>query len=160
MILNTKEDFEKAVLSGEEIKHSTVFYTGELAESKSAPQFGEVNKDGFVYIGTFKGIQLWIYKFDAPEQLTLEEAQNYVKQWKCQLPTIDQLTFTYLFKDEVNAALKAAGGEPFKEDDYYWSSSAGSGSSGSWALHMGNGFRYGYNKNAYTYVRSFQLIEN
>lgn len=36
MILNTKEDFEKAVLKGEEIKHKAVFYTGEL-DKQSEP---------------------------------------------------------------------------------------------------------------------------
>lgn len=159
MILSTKEDFEKAILNGEEIKHSTVFYTDELPGSISAPQFGDVNNDGFVYIGTFRDVQLWINKFDASEQMTFNEAKKYAKNNKCHIPTIEQLTFTYLYKDEVNTALEAAGGEPLKEDDYYWSSSE-SGSDNSWGLIMSNGGRYNHNKGSNLYVRSFQLVEN
>lgn len=159
MILSTKEDFEKAILSGKEIKYSTVFYTDELPDSVSVPQFGDVNKDGFVYIGTFRDVQLWINKFDAPEQMTFNEAKKYAEDNKCHIPTIDQLTFVYLSKDEINKALKAAGGEPLKEDDWYWSSSEYNSTS-SWVLNMTNGNRYDYNKYTNYYVRSFQLIEN
>lgn len=157
MILTTKEDFEKAVLNGEEIKTKTVFYTGELEEKKIEPKFGEVNKDGFVYIGTLRDVQLWIDKFDAPKQMTYDEAQEYAEDNKCHIPTIDQLTFTYLYKDKVNDAIKAAGGEPFKDDDYYWSSSEYV-STVSWILSMGYGYRFYDRKKYGYYVRSFQLL--
>lgn len=159
MILSTKEDFENAILRGEEIKHSTVFYTDELPDSVSVPQFGDVNKAGFVYVGTFKDVQLWINKFDAPEQMTFDEAKEYAKNNKCHIPTIEQLVFTHLYKDEVNTALEAAGGEPLKEDDWYWSSSE-CNSDVSWLLNMNSGYRGNYYKTSNFYVRSFQLIEN
>lgn len=159
MILQTKEDFENAILSGKEIKHSTVFYTGELAESKSVPQFGEVNKDGFVYIGTFKGVQLWIYKFDAPTTQSFDNAQAYAQRYRCHIPTIAQLGFTHLCKDEINAAVKLVGGEPFKENIPYWSSSE-CGSDRSWALHMPTGGSCTHFKSNHYFVRTFQLIEN
>ncbi|MBS4773092.1 MAG: hypothetical protein KHX55_02315 [Proteobacteria bacterium] len=159
MILQTKEDFENAILSGEEIKHSTVFYTGEIESNEQQPNLGYCRDDGFVFLGNFKGKELWVYKFDASIQMTYDEAVKYVKKNNCSLPDIDQLTCLYLFKEEMNKAFEACGGEPLKEDDYYWSSSEYS-SSGSWKLNMNVGYRGNFDKSNYAYVRSFQLIEN
>ena len=46
MILNKLEDFTNAILRGEEIKHETVFYTGELDEVTSPEIGGEYKVNG------------------------------------------------------------------------------------------------------------------
>lgn len=89
--------------------------------------------------------------------MTWDEAMEWAKKNKKHIPTIDELTVAYLHKDEINAALKANGGEPFKTDDWYWSSSECSASN-SWLLDMTNGYRDYYYKLNYYYVRVFQLV--
>ena len=165
MILNTKGDFEKAVLNGEEIKHSTVFYTGELANvtenvtnaNSLTLKIGDYDKDLGVFAGYLHEKQVWVGMKDEPEQMTWDEAMKWAKKNKKHIPTIDELTVAYLHKDEINASLEANGGEPFKEDDWYWSSSECS-SYGSWGLYMNNGYRGYYGKYNSGYVRVFQLV--
>lgn len=158
MILNIKEDFEKAILSGEEIKHSTVFYTGELEQTVSEqPKIGDYNKDLGVFAGYLHGKQVWVGVKDEPEQMTWDEAMEWAEENKKHISTIDELTVAYLHKDEINASLEANGGEPFKEDDWYWSSSECSTSS-SWGLTMTDGYRNYGGKTYAGYVRVFQLV--
>lgn len=174
MILSTKEDFEKAVLSGEEIKYSTVFYTGEIDTSvlnlapvafageleqkvSEQPKIGDYNKDLGVFAGYLHAKQVWVGMKDEPEQMTWDEAMKWAKKNKKHIPTIDELTVAYLHKDEINASLEANGGEPFKEDDWYWSSSECSSGS-SWSLIMTNGYRNYCHKSNDFYVRVFQLV--
>lgn len=174
MILSTKEDFEKAVLSGEEIKYSKVFYTGEIDTSvlnlapvafageleqkvSEQPKIGDYNKDLGVFAGYLHGKQVWVGMKDEPEQMTWDEAMKWAKKNKKHIPTIDELTVAYLHKDEINASLEANGGEPFKEDDWYRSSSECS-SYVSWILYMISGTRGSSGKLTHGYVRVFQLV--
>lgn len=157
MILNTKEDFEKAILSGEEIKHKTVFYTGELSEKPVNLAIGTFDEKLGVYAGELRGQQVWVALKDAPKQMTWEKAKEWCEKQGGHLPSIDELTVAYLNKEAVNKALVEHGGKPFKEDDYYWSSSE-SVNDYSWILSMGSGDRDYDGKNADYYERCFQFI--
>lgn len=157
MILNTKEDFENAILSGEEIKHKTVFYTGELSEKPVNLAIGTFDEKLGVYAGELRGKQVWVALKDAPKQMTWEKAKEWCEKQGGHLPSIDELTVAYLNKEAVNKALVEHGGKPFKEDDWYWSSSEYNGSN-SWLLGMGSGYRDYSNKNYNYYERCFYLI--
>jgi hypothetical protein len=159
MILNTKEDFEKAILSGEEIKHKTVFYTGELSEKPANPAIGAFDKKLGVYAGELRGQQVWVALKDGPKQMTWEKAKEWCDKQGGHLPSIGELTVAYLNKEAVNKALVEHGGKPFKEDDYYWSSSEYD-LYNSWVLYMGSGIRGSNDKNGSYYERCFQLVEN
>lgn len=159
MILNTKEDFEKATLSGEEIKHKTVFYTGEIPETTTNLAIGTFDEKLGVYAGELRGKQVWVALKDGPKQMTWEKAKEWCEKQGGHLPSIDELTVAYLNKEAVNKALVEHGGKPFKEDDWYWSSSE-STDSYSWMLNMGSGGRLSYGKTDYGYERCFQLVEN
>lgn len=159
MILNTKEAFEKAILSGEEIKHKTVFYTGELSEKPANPEIGAFDKRFGVYAGELRGQQVWVALKDGPKQMTWGKAKEWCEKQGGHLPSIDELTVAYLNKEAVNKALVEHGGNPFKEDDYYWSSSEFINDI-SWVLIMGSGNRNSYDKYNYGYERCFQLVEN
>ena len=125
--------------------------------NRQSLKIGDYDKDLGVFAGYLHGKQVWVGMKDEPEQMTWDEAMEWAKKNKKHIPTIDELTVAYLHKDEINAALKANGGEPFKEDDWYWSSSESSGS-GSWLLYMNDGYRNYYNEYNYYYVRVFQLV--
>ena len=125
--------------------------------NRQSLKIGDYDKDLGVFAGYLHGKQVWVGMKDEPEQMTWDEAMEWAKKNKKHIPTIDELTVAYLHKDEINAALKANGGEPFKEDDWYWSSSEYS-SYGSWGLDVHDGYRnYGNKLNGY-YVRVFQLV--
>ena len=156
MILTTKQDFENAILKGEEIKTQTVFYTGELVKDKDTLNIGDYDKDKGIFAGYLHGKQVWVSMNDEPEQMTWDEAMKPEKAGR-HVPTIDELTLAYLHKDEINKALIEHGGEAFKEDDCYWSSSE-SIDSYSWVLDMGSGDRDYGNKNNGYYERCFQLL--
>lgn len=157
MILNTKEDFENAILSGEEIKHKTVFYTGEIDETPTNLAIGTFDEKLGVYAGELRGKQVWVALKDAPKQMTWEKAKEWCEKQGGHLPSIDELTVAYLNKEAVNKALVEHGGKPFKEDDWYWSSSE-CNSSYSWRLDMGSGYRSDYVKIYYYSERCFYLI--
>ena len=157
MILNTKDDFEKAILSGEEIKHKTVFYTGELSEKPVNLAIGTFDEKLGVYAGELCGKQVWVALKDGPKQMTWEKAKKWCEKQGGHLPSIDELTVAYLNKEAVNKALVEHGGKPFKEDDWYWSSSEFINYY-SWVLYMGNGSRNYHGKNNLYYERCFQLL--
>lgn len=159
MILNTKEDFEKAILSGEEIKHKTVFYTGELSKKPVNLAIGTFDEKLGVYAGELRGKQVWVALKDGPKQMTWEKAKEWCEKQGGHLPSIDELTVAYLNKEVVNKALVEHGGKPFKEDDWYWSSSE-CNNKYSWILYMGSGNRNYLDKNYTGYERCFQLVEN
>lgn len=159
MILNTKEDFEKAILSGEEIKHKTVFYTGELSEKPVNLAIGTFDEKLGVYAGELRGKQVWVALKDGPKQMTWEKAKEWCEKQGGHLPSIDELTIAYLNKEDINKALVKHGGNPFKEDDWYWSSSEYSINL-SWILSMGSGNRNLNTKYNTGYERCFQLVEN
>lgn len=157
MLLNTKEDFEKALLNGEEIKHKTVFYTGELSEKPVNPAIGTFDEKLGVYAGELRGKQVWVALKDGPKQMTWENAKEWCEKQGGHLPSIDELTVAYLNKEAVNKALVENGGKPFKEDDYYWSSSEYD-TGNSWLLNMGSGDRDYSGKSYDGYERCFQLV--
>lgn len=159
MILQTKEDFESAILRGEEIKTKTVFYTGDLDSRTDGLEIGAYDQNKGIYCGELYGKQIWCDLHDAPKQKNWQQAMNYAKGKGGQLPSIDRLTVVYLNRDKINAALEDNGGEPFKTNDYYWSSSENNSNS-SWGLDMGSGYRGNYGKGNYGYLRCFQLLEN
>lgn len=159
MILQTKEDFESAILRGEEIKTKTVFYTGDPDSRTDGLEIGAYDQNKGIYCGELYGKQIWCDLHDAPKQMNWQQAMNYAKEKGGQLPSIDELTVVYLNRDKINKALVGNGGEPFKTNDYYWSSSENF-SDYSWVLDMGSGSRYSIYKNNSYYLRCFQLLEN
>ena len=150
MILTTKEQFEQAVLTRQEIKTKTktVFYTGELESYNNELLIGTFTEHG-IYAGIAKGKKVYVKLKDEPKQLTWEEAMEYPKDGY-HLPTKEELMIIYANKDIINKALVDNGGEPFKED--YWSSTEYSSYS-SWLLYMGNGNITTDHKNSNYYVR-------
>lgn len=164
MILESKEDFEKAALNGDEIKHKTVFWTGDEPDFNIAPvaiagdslKVGTYDSVLGVFAGYLHGKQVWVYMKDKPKEMTWYDAMKWAEKNNKHIPSIDELTVAYLHKDEINAALAENGGEPLK-NSYYWSSSEYIYND-SWELYMGNGDRnYDY-KGSYAYVRVFQLL--
>lgn len=140
MILTTQKDFENAVLHGEEIKHKTVFYTGEIEENElERPLYdiGTYDARYGVYAGMCNHKQIWVALKDAPEEKNWQDAVDYC-DGNTHLPTKEELMLIYVNKDIINKALTAAGGEPMKED-YYWSSSEGSIDL-AWGQYFGNGY--------------------
>ena len=67
------------------------------------------------------------------------------------IPTAGQLAAMYLYREDLNEALKLVRGTPMKED-VYWSSSENSANS-SWGVNFYSGNVYGYNKYYSYYVR-------
>ena len=136
MILTTKEQFEQAVLTRQEIKNKTVFYIGELESYNNELLIGTYSPDKGIYAGTAKGKQVWVAMNDAPERMNWGDAMEYPKDGY-RLPTKEELMIIYANKDIINKALVDNGGEPLT-DSYYWSSTEYD-SNYSWKLYMGYG---------------------
>ena len=143
MILETKEDFEKAILSGEEIKYETVFYTGEL-ENQEMPlwNIGTYDARYGIYAGMCRNKQIWVNLKDAPEAMDWNDAKKYCEEINkdCEgwhLPTKEELMLIYVNKDIINTALEEHGGEPLK-NKWYWSSSENYNSY-AWGLYFNGG---------------------
>ncbi|MBQ9236247.1 MAG: hypothetical protein IJ184_07295 [Alphaproteobacteria bacterium] len=117
---------------------------------------GKFDKDKGVYCGIFRDKEVWISLSDAPEEMEWQEAMDYAEKQGGELPDIDTLTWVYLNKGAINAALEANGGDKLN-NGWYWSSSE-SGSHYSWGLGMSDGGRYDYGKYNYGYARAFQLL--
>lgn len=132
MILATKEDFEKAIINGEEIKKQTVFYTGELDLILSAAgiEIGFFNPKYGVYAGKCNKKNIWIGHKDAPEEMIWQNATEWCSNFNrdndyeipYHLPSKEELMLIYVNKDIINKALKDNGCESLK-DEWYWSSS-------------------------------------
>lgn len=158
MILETKEDFENAVLKGEEIKYKTVFYTGEI-DKQSEPiwAIGSYDTKLGIYAGMCNGKQIWVALKDAPKEMNCENAKTYCKELDADcdgwhLPTKEELMLIYVNKDIINKSLKEHVGKPMK-DEWYWSSSEYDDYY-AWTQHFYNGSIDTYTKNHYyTYVR-------
>lgn len=128
-----------------------------MNETSNSLEIGDYAPELGVFAGYLHKKQVWVGMNDEPEQMTWAEAMAWAKENNKHIPTIDELTVAYLHKDEINAALEANGGEPLKEDDWYWSSSEYD-SDYSWLLGMTGGYRDNANKTYNSYVRSFQLL--
>nr|DAT12543.1 MAG TPA: Protein of unknown function (DUF1566) [Caudoviricetes sp.] len=123
MILETKEDFEKATIARKEIKQKVIFYTEEDSElspivvDSEEPEIGDLYKNG-IYIGSYNGKDVVMalkdegeYTFD--EAMDLEDKRPFsLLEWLLYLEN----------KEIIDKKLKEHGGEPLK-DEYYWSSS-------------------------------------
>lgn len=139
------------------VNSANKFMEQQKAGGTQTLEIGDYAPELGVFAGYLHGKQVWVGMNDEPKQMTWNEAMEWTKENNKHIPLIDELTLAYLHKDEINAALEANGGEPLKEDDWYWSSSE-SVSNYSWLLNMNNGDRYDGTKTLNAYVRSFQLI--
>ena len=124
MILTSKEDFENAILKGEKIKTSTVFYTGELAEVETLEIGAVIEKGGQkgIYAGEYERKPLVLSLEDLPEQKKFDDAiKSAPKGWR--IPNRIEWLIMLENKEKLNCALKAAGGKKLSEDDWYRASS-------------------------------------
>lgn len=112
----------------------------ETAEIEVIPEIGEYVKGRGVYAGINRnGKHLYVRLKD---HLMKMSWNGMMKQYKSEnLPTIEDLMLIYIHKDKINAGLIAAGGQPLKEDGFYWSSTEYS-SNYAWGFSMSSGYRY------------------
>lgn len=124
MILETKEDFEKAIIARKEIKQRVIFYTEEDSElspivvDSEEPEIGDLYKSG-IYIGSYNGKDVVMALKDEEDEYTFDEAMNL--EDKRPLSLLEWLLYLEN-KEIIDKKLKEHGGEPL-EDKYYWSSS-------------------------------------
>jgi hypothetical protein len=123
MILETKEDFEKAIITRKEIKQKVIFYTEEDSElspivvDSEKPKIGDLYKNG-IYIGSYNGKDVVMALKDEGEY-TFDEAMDL--EDKRPLSFLEWLLYLEN-KEIIDKKLKEHGGEPLK-GEYYWSSS-------------------------------------
>lgn len=166
MILATKEDFERAILNGEEIKKQTVFYTGELPNDSF--RIGYFEPKYGVYAGMCQGKHIWVGHKDAPEELDWCDAIEWCRNYNADndipyhLPSKEELMLMYANISIINRSLEDNGCEPLQED-YYWSSSEYS-TYRAWIQCTSNGASYGglynYNKTNGYYVRPVLSLQS
>ena len=144
MILTTKEDFEQAVLKGEEIKTSTVFYTGELSDRpkyiKTYPEICELverNGNKGIYCGEINGKEIVMSLLHFNKEMTWNDAIKAGGEGY-RLATSTEWFIILENKEIINKSLKQHGGQEIKKDKYYWSSSE-YGSSHAWYVSPING---------------------
>lgn len=153
MILTTKEDFEQAVLKGEEIKTSTVFYTGELSSRpnylKANPEIGELverNGNKGIYCGEINGKEIVMSLLHFGKKMNWSNAMKAGKEGY-RLPTCTEWLVVLENKEIINKELKKHGGQKIAEDEWHWSSSERSGSN-AWYVHSYNdNVNYNYKNN-------------
>lgn len=158
MILTSKEDFENAILKGEKIKTSTVFYTGELAEVETLeiekPEIGAVIEKGGhkgIYAGEYERKPLVLSLENLPEQKKFDDAiKSAPKGWR--IPNRIEWLIMLENKEKLNCALKAAGGKKLSENDCYWSSSEYD-TYAAWIVTAGDGYVAHGSKDNGHYVR-------
>lgn len=162
MILETKEDFENAILKGETINSTTIFWTDDrpnfdllklspVAFASDGLEIGAYNPKYGIYAGMCNRKQIWVALKDAPEEKNWQDAVDYC-DGNTHLPTKEELILIYVNKDIINKALTEAGGEPLKED-WYWSSSE-YGNDYAWSQRFSDGYIYYYGiKSSNGYVR-------
>ena len=152
MILIEDKHFADAVKNGLKIKKQTIYYIGKLEETTTEdfnPFEYYVGKG--IYVGKLADINgknhkhIFVALNDLPEQLTWKQAINFKYNDGYKLPDIRELAFIHLYKDAVNSALKKHDGKPFKEDDWYWSSTE-AWSDYAWFVNFINGYRGSYIK--------------
>lgn len=139
MILETKEDFEKAIIAEKKIKQKVIFYTEEDSElspivvDSEKPKIGDLYKNG-IYIGSYNGKDVVMALKDEGEY-TFDEAMDL--EDKRPLSLLEWLLYLES-KEIIDKKLKEHGGEPLK-DEYYWSSSESS-SYGAWDVRPSDGY--------------------
>lgn len=124
MILETKEDFEKAIITRKEIKQKVIFYTEEDSElspivvDSEKPKIGDLYKGG-IYIGSYNGKDVVMALKDEEDEYTFNEAMDL--EDKRPLSLLEWLLYLEN-KEIIDKKLKEHGGKPLK-DAFYWSSS-------------------------------------
>lgn len=150
MILETKEDFEKAIIARKEIKQRVIFYTEEDSElspivvDSEEPEIGDLYKSG-IYIGSYNGKDVVMALKDEEKEYTFDEAMDL--EDKRPLSLLEWLLYLEN-KEIIDKKLKEHGGEPLK-DEYYWSSSE-YGNRSSWNVRPSDGSMYGNGNKAYS----------
>lgn len=143
MILETKEDFEKAIITGKEIKQKVIFYTGEDSElspivvDSEKPKIGDLYKNG-IYIRSYNGKDVVMALKDEGEY-TFDEAMDL--EDKRPLSFLEWLLYLEN-KEIIDKKLKEHGGEPLK-GEYYWSSSEGNYGT-AWGVRPSDGNVHSY----------------
>lgn len=147
MILETKEDFEKAIIAEKKIKQKVIFYTEEDSElspivvDSEEPEIGDLYKSG-IYIGSYNGKDVVMALKDEEDEYTFDEAMDL--EDKRPLSLLEWLLYLEN-KEIIDKKLKEHGGEPLK-DKYYWSSSEYI-SSYAWLVRPSDGsMNYKYHK--------------
>lgn len=150
MILETKEDFEKAIIAEKKIKQKVIFYTEEDSElspivvDSEKPKIGDLYKNG-IYIGSYNGKDVVMALKDEGEY-TFDEAMDL--EDKRPLSLLEWLLYLES-KEIIDKKLKEHGGEPLK-DEYYWSSSESDGYDyGAWVVRPSDG-NLDYNDKIYS----------
>lgn len=154
MILETKEDFEKAIIAEKKIKQKVIFYTEEDSElspivvDSEKPKIGDLYKNG-IYIGSYNGKDVVMALKDEGEY-TFDEAMDL--EDKRPLSLLEWLLYLES-KEIIDKKLKEHGGEPLK-DEYYWSSSESDDYDGyAWVVRPSDGSMYSYTKDSSNRVR-------
>ena len=154
MILETKEDFEKAIIARKEIKQRVIFYTEEDSElspivvDSEEPEIGDLYKSG-IYIGSYNGKDVVMALKDEEDEYTFDEAMDLGH--KRPLSLLEWLLYLEN-KEIIDKKLKEHRGEPLK-DKYYWSSSENNHTN-AWTVRPSDGTMYGnFNKNHSVPVR-------
>ena len=127
------------------------------AEIEVIPEIGEYVKVRGVYAGINRsGKHLYVRLKDHLMEMSWS---GMMKQYKPEnLPTIEDLVLIYIHNDKINAGLIAAGGQPLKEDGFYWSSTE-IYYNYAWKFSMHNGRRYSTSKySSNGYVRPVRLL--
>lgn len=145
MILETKEDFEKAIITRKEIKQKVIFYTEEDSElspivvDSEKPKIGDLYKNG-IYIGSYNGKDVVMALKDEGEY-TFDEAMDL--EDKRPLSFLEWLLYLEN-KEIIDKKLKEHGGEPLK-GEYYWSSSENYyGGDYAWVVRPSDGYMTNY----------------
>lgn len=150
MILETKEDFEKAIIAEKKIKQKVIFYTEEDSElspivvDSEEPEIGDLYKSG-IYIGSYNGKDVVMALKDEEDEYTFDEAMDL--EDKRPLSLLEWLLYLEN-KEIIDKKLKEHGGEPLK-DKYYWSSSETYGYY-AWLVRPSNGSMYGTSYKGYS----------
>lgn len=155
MILETKEDFEKAIITRKEIKQKVIFYTEEDSElspivvDSEKPKIGDLYKGG-IYIGSYNGKDVVMALKDEEDEYTFNEAMDL--EDKRPLSLLEWLLYLEN-KEIIDKKLKEHGGKPLK-DAFYWSSSEYNYNY-AWYVRPSDGpmASYNYNKNSSLPVR-------
>ena len=151
MILETKEDFEKAIIAEKKIKQKVIFYTEEDSElspivvDSEKPKIGDLYKGG-IYIGSYNGKDVVMALKDEEDEYTFDEAMNL--EDKRPLSLLEWLLYLEN-KEIIDKKLKEHGGEPLK-DEYYWSSSEYDSDGYAWFVRPSDGIMYGYGNKSYS----------
>lgn len=150
MILETKEDFEKAIITRKEIKQKVIFYTEEDSElspivvDSEKPKIGDLYKSG-IYIGSYNGKDVVMALKDEEDEYAFDEAMDL--EDKRPLSLLEWLLYLEN-KKIIDKKLKEHSGEPLK-DEYYWSSSE-YGHDYAWRVRPSDGGMYSYGDKYYS----------